>query len=229
MLIELLKNIFIENAYSEHSIELDEYESYLFFHQEKEEYFIILDKEMISNDDLIQLSLEGMQNLYRTCKNLQVTNETFEKNTTLLICIHNTDIDMDLCNKIEEDAYLFKKNILIYNDRNIEELERQIDNDFSLNKLNELLNNGEGFDNNKSNIDSAYGLLSKVFIKLPFLSYRREGRELANLSEIIREQANNKKLYNLYLQTSSNMLQVDSLNSYQDIIDANLILGDNHE
>ena len=136
---------------------------------------------------------------------------------------------MTLCNEIEEDAYLFKKNILLYKDENRILLETQLDNDFSLIKLNELLNNGESFDRNKSNIDSAYSLLAKVFIKLPFLSYKREGRELENLSEIIREQANNENLYSLYIQVSNNMLQVDALDTYQDIIDANLILGDNHE
>lgn len=229
MLIELLKNIFSENDYIEHTVELEDYTLCLFSHQEKEEYFIILDKEIISNDDLKQLSLESMQSLYSNCKNLQVTNETFEKNTTLIICINNTDIDMDFCNQIEEDAYLFKKNILTYKDENITALETQLNNDFSLNKLNELLNNGESFDDNKINIYTAYGLLIKVFIKLPFLSYRRESLELENLSETIREQANSEELYNLYIQASSNMLETDSLNTYQDIIDANLILGDNHE
>ena len=229
MLIELLKNIFVENGYSEHAVEFEDYESYLFYHREKEEYFIVLDKGIISDDDLRQLSSEGMLNLYRHCKGVEVTDETFEKNTTLIICINNMDIDMVLCNQFEEDAYLFKKNILIYKDENVALLETQLDHDFSLTKLNELLNNGENFDSNKIDIDSDYGLLTKIFIKLPFLSYVRESIVLENLSGIIREQANNENLYNLYIQISSNMLQPDSLDTYQDIIDANLILGANHE
>jgi len=229
MLIDLLKNIFIESDYHEHIVEFEDYTSYMFSHQEKGEYFIVLDKETISDNDLKQLSSDGMQNLYSDCEGLETTDETFEKNTTLIICINNINIDMILCNQFEEDAYLFKKNILFYEDVNVQQLEVQLDNDFSLTKLNELLNNGENFDRNKTNIESEYGLLAKLFIKLPFLNYQREGRELDNLSEVIREQANNENLYNLYIQISNNILQVDSLNTYQDIIDADLLLGDNHE
>lgn len=229
MIIELLKSIFEENGYSEYPVDFGEYTCCLFSHLAKEEYFIILDKDTIIDNDLIQFGSDGTQRLYEVCRNLDVASETFEKNTTVLICINNPDIDNKICNELEEDTYLFKKNILIYQEEHVNELNELSDDDFSLAKLNELLNGVDQFEGNKHNNNSTYRLLTKLFIKLPFLSYQRENREMEDLSNIIREEANNKDLYSLYLQISNQMINTESLNSYDNIIESNLIIGDEYE
>jgi hypothetical protein len=116
------------------------------------------------------------------------------KNTTLLILFKKLEIErgyQELCQKVEEDKYGFKKVVLDYNGPQSEELidvlkKRKITNEL----LNDLVNDSKRFKDfsSENNLTSYYELLLKVFVKLPFLTIRNTNSNF----EILKDTLNQK-------------------------------------
>ncbi|MBY0380204.1 MAG: hypothetical protein K2P99_07385 [Burkholderiales bacterium] len=223
MLIEVISKILINKSMQPKIIIFDGYICQLYYHEYPSDFFIILDKQLISNDDLKQLNNEGVNILDEKVKSIiqcdQSLNRTYEKNSTLILCIDNNKIDDIIINDFEEDKYLFKKNIISYNLIELECLIELFDNHYTEDKANELINTDESFDRLKLNDNSGYALLTKLFIKLPFLRYcnhnRRENSE--NLSIIIQQEAKLQKLEYLYDKISNKEFNVDDINNLDDL------------
>jgi len=219
MLIDILKNIFINNEFTETTITYLDYKCFLYRRNNEDNFFIVLDKESISNDELNSLISQGFLELYNKLEKLEVTDKTFEKNATLVLCLK---IENDLINKIEEDSYLFKKNIIVYSERMETSLLNLVEDDYSLSNINNLLNSDIMFEESKNNQNDGYTLLSRLFIKLPFLTYKRGVRELGNLSEIIQKKSEDEGMKKLYEQCIK--LDINKNITYQSLIENGIIV-----
>jgi len=219
MLIDILKNIFINNEFTETTITYLEYKCFLYRRNNEDNFFIVLDKESISNDELNSLISQGFLELYNKLEKLEVTDKTFEKNATLVLCLK---IENDLINKIEEDSYLFKKNIIVYSEKMETALLKLVKDDYSLSNINNLLNSDIMFEESKNNQNDGYTLLSRLFIKIPFLTYKRGVRELGNLSEIIQKKSEDEGMKKLYEQCIK--LDINKNITYQSLIENGIIV-----
>ena len=219
MLIDILKNIFINNEFTETTITYLDYKCFLYRRNNEDNFFIVLDKESISNDELNSLISQGFLELYNKLEKLEVTDKTFEKNATLVLCLK---IENDLINKIEEDSYLFKKNIIVYSEKMETALLKLVKDDYSLSNINNLLNSDIMFEESKNNQNDGYTLLSRLFIKLPFLTYKRGVRELGNLSEIIQKKSEDEGMKKLYEQCIK--LDINKNITYQSLIENGIIV-----
>jgi len=219
MLINILKNIFINNEFTETIIDYLDYECSLYRRNNEDNFFIVLDKESISDSELKSLNSEGFLELYNKLEKLEITDKTFEKNATLVLCLKT---DNNLINKIEEDSYLFKKNIIVYSEEMRTALVELLRDNYSLSNMNGFLNNDNMFENSKGNKNDGYTLLSRLFIKLPFLTYERGVRELDNLSEIIQKKSKDEGIEKLYKQFVE--LDINTNITYQNLVENGIIV-----
>jgi len=219
MLIDILKNLFINNEFTETPIDYLDYKCSLYFRSNEDNFFIVLDKDSISNSELESLNSQGFLELYNKIEKLAVTDKTFEKNVTLILCLKSEN---DLINKIEEDSYLFKKNIIVYSERMETALLELVEDDYTLNNMNNFLNNDNIFENSKGSQHDGYTLLSRLFVKLPFLTYEREIKELDNLSEIIQKKSKDKGIEKLYEELVE--LDINENITYQNLVENEIIV-----
>lgn len=227
MLIDILKNIFSEFSYLSKDFNIQDYQATLFYKEEIDNYFIVLDKDIITDDELQNLNDISIQ-LFNLIKEDDLTNESYDKNATLIICF-NGDVDNNIICNIEENPYLLKKNILKYNSEEIESLNTLLSSNYSYENLLLFLNNEEQFEEYKNNSENGYSLLTKFFIKLPFLKCIRQTRNLANLSEIISIRASEENLTEIYNLINSENFNVQNINSYEHLISNNFLERDTNE
>jgi len=220
VLIEILEKIFRANGYENYPIEFGEYHCKLFKKDAIDNFFIVLDKEFISDEELKQLDFTK---LYDTAHNLAITNNAFEKNTILIIALQNSEIDYQNINKLEEDSYTFKKNIIVYSDDMINDFKVLVEDDYNIKNLNTKLNNDDLFETNKVSQNQGYSFLCTLFIKLPFLSFDRDVKDIDNLSEVIREQVEEKNLMTLYSKIIDESVKVDNSLTYEKLSEYQLV------
>jgi hypothetical protein len=216
MLINVLESIFNEFDFIKKVLNRNDYEVSLFYKETSSDYFIVLDKNSIESLE-IETFLNVLQEVYVEFKRQEYTNETFDKNTTLILCV-NGEVDNENLSLLEEDAYLFKKNIIAYTNNSLEELNHMLNFQYSYNNLLQNLNDEEKFEQYKSNGNIGYKLLVQIFIKLSFLKFRREMRNLDNLSEIILNRANEEGIAEIYNLINSENFNSQNINSYEDLI-----------
>ena len=221
MLIEILKSIFDNNEFSEIIVEYKEYECFLYSKKNEDNFFVVLDKKEITEEELNALISNGFSELYELLTKLDIANKAFEKNTTLILCL---DSDSKEINKIEEDAYLFKKNVIVYSEDMKIALKELLKHDYSLKNMNSLLNDGNLFEEAKGNTNNAYTLLSRLFIKLPFLAYEGIDREFDRLSNIIENESEKQGFKSLY----EKLIEIDINNmTYDKLIENGIIKAEN--
>lgn len=116
-------------------------------------------------------------------------NESFNKNTTLIILTNGSDslTTRKLISSIEENAYYFKKHILSISDDELVSAE-QLLNENNITRFceQEILK----IDKFKMFLElglPAYSLITKIYEKLPFFTLRMESTATTNLSEIIQD------------------------------------------
>lgn len=154
----------------------------------KIEYFIVTTLINPSINDLKKLMSADFNNIYSYIKNSQYYNNYMDKNTSLIILLEFDDLDYisnnPILNKyifdIEEDKYNFKKYVITYSKKQLDELHKIDKLEGSLmENINEIIYSRDKFTNFKQNPteDSLYNLISKLYIKLPFLKLNpKEGR-----------------------------------------------------
>ncbi|WP_202709467.1 ABC-three component system middle component 1 [Sporosalibacterium faouarense] len=121
-----------------------------------------------------------------------------EKNTSLMVCVEvdslkenfkNNENTRKLIYDVEEDPYMFKKNVLLYTDKQVERFSNKFNKSNTLikEKLYSIINNNDMFKEFKKNPykSTSYSLVSSLFIKIPFLRYERETRKLDDIIQKI--------------------------------------------
>jgi hypothetical protein len=225
MLISLLVPLLESFEFSGNVIEFGDYTSHLYINRESSDYFILLDKTDIDLADLEQLYIQDLNRLDEIIKQSDFINEAYEKNTTLILCIrNNTDLqDTSIVSNIEEDKYLFKKNILFYSSSEIDELNTLFDGEYTQDKANAIMRSEDCFDTIKNNRPGGYTLLARLFIKLPFLSLQSHQVDLENLSLIIHNEAINQNIVELYNTISNTDIDLSQISSFNDLKSLGLI------
>ena len=134
----------------------------------KKTYWLIIETDNLNN------VIENQSNYFEQAKN-RINNEWFDKNVNLLVLhkVENFDNIQSSVLNIEEDPYLFKKQIILYKDTERENLNRAIEaeentiKDFIENKiLDEAI-----FKIHKENINNNdyESLLYRLAHKIPFI------------------------------------------------------------
>lgn len=150
------------------NIELEIGSLYTFEDINKKTYWLIIETDNLNN------VIENQSNYFEQAKN-RINNEWFDKNVNLLVLhkVENFDNIQSSVLKIEEDPYLFKKQIILYKDTERENLNRAIEaeentiKDFIENKiLDEAI-----FKIHKENINNNdyESLLYRLAHKIPFI------------------------------------------------------------
>jgi hypothetical protein len=140
-----------------------------------------------------------------------------EKNLSLLLLIEVDSLENSreiaaLIYDIEEDPYDFKKFVLTYTKHQVELLKSYIGTSEGnvISCLNDILNNPTTFSKFKNHEDSEevliYDLVSKLFIKIPFLNLDNNQQAITNLYEKIVERIDDrdKDLWESLMQLNEN-------------------------
>lgn len=224
MLINILDSIFTECKFIKKEISFGGYSCFFYHNQAKSDFFILLDKNTITSDELILLEKEGLNALDEMLKQHEAATESYAKNTTLILCINSTEeIEKhDIISSLEEDKYLFKKNIVFYSENEVVELQNLFNENYTQEYANNILQSEGSFEDLKFNKNSGYALLTRLFIKLPFLLLEMQHIDIENLSEIIEQEARDKNVENLY-SLNQKQIDINQLLSYKDLVQAGFV------
>ncbi|WP_336941747.1 ABC-three component system middle component 1 [Acinetobacter pittii] len=206
-MIKIINNIILNNGYELVDIQLpdDKHNIFVFCPQAdcaKEEYFITIQLNNESDELAKELLENSAEELFEIIRNSGKVESYFIKNCTLFICHDETHINRETIFSLEEDPYNFKKNVITYLPSELNDLE------FYLKKNNikeitnltisEIINSHNGqlflnFKKSHNSIQNYYSLILKIALKLPFITYIPQKKELINLSLEIEESLKGKE------------------------------------
>ena len=164
----IINNIFSQLGLSNKELEIGSL--YSFDDINKKAYWLI-----IETDNLINV-IENQANYFEEAKKM-INNEWFDKNVNLLILhrVENFENYQSLVLEIEEDPYLFKKQIILYNDSEVEKLNQALEQQEQQNIKgfieNKILEE-EVFKKHKENINNNdyESLLYRLVHKIPLIN-----------------------------------------------------------
>lgn len=179
----------------------------------KIEYFIVINLKNPTANNLNKLVEDGFNSIYSYIKSSKHYNAYMEKNTSLVVLLETTERDSNFNRKvfdIEENKYNFKKYVITYTQDQLEQLQ-DIDSQEGdlLKKINEIIYDKDEFIAFKSNPmeDSLYNIVSKLYIKLPFLKLNPKEEKISSLEDDI------KAKFLLYEEIDKNIVKkIISLN-----------------
>ncbi len=192
MLIEVLKQVFLDNNYAMSPVLEDtpDYTAYLAFPNEeknRQEYFLLIEPQKTSDKVLSNLVEKDADIFYDLLNKSNETDETFKKNCTMILCCKNS-VSATAVFSVEEDPYNFKKNVIVYSIDELDSWNEKTNRPFTVEDLNNLIheNNSERFHTFKEgNRSDYYSLLMKIVTKLPFINFLLPHKDLYNLEEKI--------------------------------------------
>lgn len=195
-MITILSNILLSNGYKlvDLDFQQDVAEIYLFQpldEVDREEYFVTI-KLHIQSDDAAKNFLEvKSEELFEKISNSGRVDSSFEKNCTILLCHEEDNISRQTVLEIEENQYNFKKNVIAYSQKELSAMEyylasNQVDR-ITNSVVNRIINSDGGkdflaFKNNNKQQKDHYSLMLKTVLKLPFITYTPQEKQLINLS-----------------------------------------------
>jgi len=184
-----------------------------------QEYYFILECDSADDAFIERLANEHTEKLMDDLEELECTDESFRKNSTLILCCEAGHIADQTLLKFEEDPYYFKKNVITYSKGELEALKGEIGSEFSNDHLNMMLmsNGGEIFESFKTlslEADHYYPLLVRVMTKLPFVHYLPQPNQLNDLDVFVRNELDKTDLKLL------DLICVDSEELNSKVIDA---------
>lgn len=223
-MITVINNILSSNGYQLVDIELPDNNPNIFLFSpsangKKEEYFVTIQLPTQSNEAAKELLEHKAEELFETISNSGKVERYFIKNCTMLICHDETLIHKETIFSIEEDPYNFKKNVITYSEIELSGLKDFLTsnniNEISNSKISEIINSHNGelfldFKNNHETKQNYYSLILKISLKLPFITYIPQKKELINLCLEIENSLDEynsiiyKKIMNLEIEWSEN-------------------------
>lgn len=204
--LEKLKNI---NLYNKKFIFTDKYvlKSYidkidLYIPDEKQrniEYFVVVSLRNPKLKDLEELIKKDFNRIFTDIKSSDYYNSYMDKNISLIVLLQLDSSENNITNSdfskkifdIEENKYNFKKYVLTYDKSQVKNLEERIkDSECILDTINKIVYNTEEFTTFKYSPDksSIYSLVSKLYIKLPFLKLNVMEKNMKSLKNEINEE-----------------------------------------
>lgn len=133
------------------------------------------------------------------------------RNLSLIVCLRVKNMvsyDAQFL-QIEEDPFDFKKYVLTFKQSETDELYKQwqLSGNDLIPFLNQIMHEKDSFNSYKQHMSSSmYGLVARLFIKIPFLSLKVKERNFEDLQVVIRGQLddNLNSLLDRILKTSPN-------------------------
>lgn len=171
-----------------------------------QEYYFLLEANSVNDEFIEKLAKDSAEELMDRLEALDYTDESFRKNSTLILCCNAASISDSALLKFEEDPYFFKKNVITYSDDELSSLRIKLNNEFNNDHINILLieNRGELFESFKTmslKKGHYYSLLIRTITKLPFVHYLPQPNNLEDLNEFVRGEliASDLKLFDYIL------------------------------
>ena len=165
-MITIINNLFSQLGLVNSGLEIGSL--YTFEDINKKTYWLIIETDNLNN------VIENQSNYFEQAKN-RINNEWFDKNVNLLVLhkVENFDNIQSSVLNIEEDPYLFKKQIILYKDTERENLNRAIEAEENTIKNfieNKILDEAI-FKIHKENINNNdyESLLYRLAHKIPFI------------------------------------------------------------
>lgn len=158
-----------------------------------QEYYVLLQSDDVSDEFLKSLAIDGSEKLMGRLELLDFTDESFRKNSTLILCCSSVSVSDSVLLQFEENPYFFKKNVITYSGEELSSLKGKLNGDFNNERLNSLLaeSGGDLFELFKTmgfQKGHYYPLLIRLITKLPFVHYLPQSNNLENLDEFVREE-----------------------------------------
>lgn len=166
---------------------------------DRQEYYFILECGTVDDTFIDRLLGEHIEKFMDSLEKLEVTDESFIKNCTMILCCQAGHISNQKLLRFEENPYFFKKNTITYSNNELIALKGVLDNQFNNEQLNQLLISNEGslFESFKTlslEVDSYYPLLIKIMTKLPFVHYIPQPNQLENLDSFVKSELDTSNL-----------------------------------
>lgn len=198
-----LYDIFLFNGFSGYDIDKDEcqyIDEVKFFKPidtlKKQEYFIVMNLKEPTIEDLDKLLNGDFNKIYNEIVNSNYFNNYVIKNTTAIIFLELRDLisasNNSTLNKkildIEESKYNFKKNVITYTSKQVNDFIKLYYESGDINNLiNDIIYDKTAFIGFKKNpiSESIYNLTSKLQIKIPFLRLKNENKSIKSLKQEI--------------------------------------------
>lgn len=188
-MIRILQNIFMENRFVvQHFTSMPT--NIFALDMDRGSYYlaVLVEEQMLGYN-----SVELFNSYYDEVKGLdEGYRPDMDKNLSLIVCVKRRNLLSDpklhkVIFDIEEDPYFFKKYVLTYTDSQVELLIKNQGDISIIEHLYRVLNDDNSFQEHKNDPiqESEYNLISKLFIKLPFLNLRKMDREMASLKQEI--------------------------------------------
>jgi len=206
MMKKLITQIFHEMNFTITSIpSIDTIDSFFAISNDEDKinYYLVLFVEDLST---IKKDSNNLNRYFENIKRLEESYDNkMDKNLSMVICAKRNHMQPDdeinkTIFKIEEDPYFFKKYVLTYTDIQIQKLSDYIpENSSIIESLNGILHSESLFQEFKLNTyeQTEYNLVSRLFIKLPFLNLKSFKREMNDLSLEIDSLLREKNLLDL--------------------------------
>ncbi|MBY7812595.1 hypothetical protein KW448_13190 [Vibrio fluvialis] len=198
----------------------------------RQEYFLVVKLNEQSDESTKQFFELHSQDWFDKIITSGLVTQEFEKNCTLILCHKEDKINRASILMIEEDQYNFKKNVITYTDNELKDLEEYIDKYqiqfLSEGVINDIINENDGmsflqFKNNNKEQGGYYSLILKSILKIPFISYLPQEKQLANLiGDIERSLSSNQLDIYKKLTESSGLWEDDNI---EEKVEAIWVLG----
>lgn len=198
-------------------------ENILFISNDQKDYFVFVEQNEGALEHSSISDLQRKLQIY-TRKNFpkgDFISDHYERNSTLIIFVRSdneivSDNTLKTIMEIEEDPYLFKKQIVFLNKQEVKSLKEDLLKTDSIeNKCREIIENIDAFlkfknelKNNKIQRSALYSLVTKLYEKLPFLTLDVVKKDYQNLSEEINKvlkESNVLDLKNTLLSSDFNL------------------------
>lgn len=160
--------------------------------KKRQEFFLLLEHYFPTDELLRRLIKEDAGRFFEFLIKSELTDETFRKNCTLVLCCEKNSVSPETVLAVEEDPYNFKKNIITYTSVELQNWDNMITSSLHFKNLNELINEdmGNKFRQFKERGDSSndyYSLLMKIVTKIPIIQYIPAEKDLYDLEAEIRK------------------------------------------
>lgn len=189
-MIRLINLLFEENNFNTRNLVSIPVTNIFAEEENRANYYLAL---FFDESNMEQFSIDMFNDQYNAIKGLEEGYDPqMDKNLSLLLCVKRNSLQLDpIMNKtifdIEEDPYFFKKYVLTYTDSQVNEVLQKQKETTIMEYIHRTLSNEGAFQEYKLNphLESEYNLVSKLFIKIPFLNLKKMDRELSSLKNDI--------------------------------------------
>lgn len=199
---KILSEIFENNCFEEKEIKFNGWDSKIYSNKVSETYIVLF------VDDINATLVDSISELCSVeIHNSDKLTKAQKSNLYIIIVVKRngqfSESENNIIFRIEENELYYKKFFLWYDDTELKELKNRCENDFNNHTLEKILLDNKAFLGFKENKDlnKGYSLLSRIYIKLAFLTLNNVEPLDRNLSDFIEEAIMdvNDKLYQYVL------------------------------